>query len=112
LKRSLVAAGLVALLGALWFLFLPVPLTWAARLALRLTLPPDRVASTRYVCPVFIGALPAMMRLVESRDPKRPLMIWLVRSNNHLLQRAPCASIGRSLSEIHPCTSPCVLTAA
>jgi hypothetical protein len=36
-----------------------------------------RVASTRYVCPVFIGALPAMMRLVESRDPKRPLMIWL-----------------------------------
>lgn len=42
LKRSLVAAGLVALLGALWFLFLPVPLTWAARLALRLTLPPDR----------------------------------------------------------------------
>ncbi|HUJ42600.1 MAG TPA: hypothetical protein VLW52_03225 [Opitutaceae bacterium] len=39
-KRTLAAAGLVALVGATWFLFLPVPLGWAARLALRVTLPP------------------------------------------------------------------------
>jgi hypothetical protein len=42
LKRSLVAAGLVAFLGVAWFLLLPVPFTWAVRLALRITLPPGR----------------------------------------------------------------------
>ncbi|HUL52572.1 MAG TPA: hypothetical protein VLT83_04080 [Opitutaceae bacterium] len=40
LKRSLVGAGGLSLVGLVWFLFLPVPLGWAARLALRITLPP------------------------------------------------------------------------
>jgi len=40
LRRALTVGGPAAAVAAGWFLFLPVPLGWAARLALRITLPP------------------------------------------------------------------------
>lgn len=34
-----------------------------------------RFGATRYACPVLIGVVPAMMRLVESRETKHPLVL-------------------------------------
>jgi hypothetical protein len=36
-----------------------------------------RFGATRYACPVLIGAVPTMIRLLESRETKRPFVLHL-----------------------------------
>jgi hypothetical protein len=64
-SSPLAAAGFAPGLTYLLFLVVGGPLMFG------------HFGAVRYVCPVLIGAVPAMMRLVESRGARRPLALQL-----------------------------------